>query len=57
MTTIMMECEEISLERYFEKLVCIPCHTQEGNIIIYWESEYGGFRGTCTECENNWPES
>jgi len=24
---------------------------------IVYEPKYGGYRGTCDECEGNWPES
>lgn len=55
--TNILECEEADLNKYFEKHVCIYCSTPEGNIIIYWEPDYGGFRGTYSDCGNNWPES
>jgi len=52
-----MEYNELDLERYFKKLVCFRHGTPEGEIIIYWDSEYDGFRGTCSEGCTNWPES
>ena len=52
-----MEYDEADLDRYFEKLVCIRHRTAEGEIIMYWEPEYYGFRGTCSEGCTNWPES
>ncbi|MDQ3085075.1 MAG: hypothetical protein M3Q77_09750 [Thermoproteota archaeon] len=42
-------------EKYMEKLICF--FDKNENMIIYWEPQYGGFRGTCKECENNWPMS
>jgi hypothetical protein len=57
MITNIMEYEEPDLVRYFEKLVRIRHRTPEGNIIIYSEPQYHGFRGTCSEGCTNWPES
>ncbi len=34
------------------------CHScKEYSALIHWESQYGGYRGTCTECGGDWPES
>ncbi|MGD1836080.1 MAG: hypothetical protein ACPKQO_10205 [Nitrososphaeraceae archaeon] len=50
---------EIDLDKFFGKHVCIyqkDLFKEEG-IIIYWESEYNGFRGTCKDCSHNWAQS
>jgi hypothetical protein len=45
----------IDLDKFEKTLVCI--YDKDRDVIIYWEPIYKGFRGTCKECPNNWPES
>lgn len=45
----------LHLGRFEKTLVCI--YDKDRDVIIYWEPTYNGFRGTCKECPNNWPES
>ncbi len=47
--------EDNNYEQYENKLICF--FDEEENMIVYWEPRYKGFRGTCKECENNWPMS
>jgi hypothetical protein len=46
---------DLHLDRFEKTLVCI--YDKDRDVIIYWEPTYNGFRGTCKECPNNWPES
>ena len=56
---VMNYDDEIDLDEYFGKHVCIyqkDLYEKEG-IIIYWDEEYNGFRGTCKDCDHNWAQS
>lgn len=47
--------EDNDYEKYEDRLIYF--FDEEENMIVYWEPRYKGFRGTCKECENNWPMS
>jgi hypothetical protein len=55
----MTDNDEIDLDKYFDKYVCIyekDMFKIEG-IIIYWYPKYQGFRGTVPDFRHNWPQS
>lgn len=33
---------------------CVYCNKP---VKLYWQTSYHGFRGRCTGCKANWPES
>ena len=35
--------------------VCDICEKQSA--VLFWDVRYNGYRGACSSCEGNWPES
>jgi hypothetical protein len=41
-----------------KNLEIISCNTcEENSAQVMWDDRYNGFRGFCSKCEGNWPES
>ena len=49
--------EHMDFEKYTESLqiFCDICDKKSG--MLRWDENYVGYRGRCSLCENDWPES
>ena len=56
MTQIVLQKDsESKLSAVDLHLLCGVC--DEKSAALRWDENYGGYRGRCSICENDWPES
>jgi len=41
--------------KHIEIISCNTC--EENSAQVLWDDRYNGYRGICSKCEGNWPES
>jgi len=52
---VLQEHSDLEIEVEDLHLLCDVCDKKSG--FLRWDENYVGYRGQCSLCENDWPES
>ena len=52
---VLQEHSDLEIEVEDLNLLCDVCDKKSG--FLRWDENYVGYRGQCSLCENDWPES
>ncbi len=52
---ILQERKDFETHTVGLQILCDICDEKSG--MLRWDENYGGYRGRCSLCENDWPES
>ncbi len=52
---ILQERKDFEIHTAGLQILCDICDEKSG--MLRWDENYGGYRGRCSLCENDWPES